>query len=110
MATQMSKIKKKLQKPEEKVEESSLKPKPGKDMMLIALICVTVLIMLLGYNDMSGMDIGLYSALLGSTLCLYFSRHLPNASEQTEKNLRYVSFFFLGLVFIVVLASLFISW
>lgn len=112
MARQTRKIKKKLAPvPEEKNESSSLKPKEGRDRLLLVLMAVTALIMVLGYDTMDSIGMGLYSAMMGAMICLYFSRH-GNLGEKVQSNLRYVSFAFIAVVIILMIANFYynINW
>lgn len=112
MARQTRKIKKKLAPAvEEKNESNSLKPKEGRDRLLLVLMAVTALIMILGYNSMDSIGMGLYSTMMGAMICLYFSRH-GNLGEQLQKNLRYASFAFIAAVILLMIANFYynINW
>lgn len=114
MARQTRKIKRKLAPAvEEKSESNSLKPKEGRDRLLLVLMAVTALIMILGISSgsMDSIGIGLYSTMMGAMICLYFSRH-GNLGEQIQKNLRYASFAFIAAVILLMIANFYynISW
>lgn len=103
MAKQTRKIKRKIT-PEEIKEENSLKPKEGKDRMLLILIAVTALIMALGYETMDGLGMGMYSSMMGAMICLYLSRH-GSFDEKVLKILHYASFVFIGFVMILMVCN-----
>lgn len=115
MARQTRKIKRKLAQDEEekleKNESSSLKPKEGRDRLLLVLMAVTALIMVIGYNSMDNTGLGMYSTMMGAMICLYFSRH-GNWGEQIQTYLRYASFAFIAGVILLMIANFYynINW
>ena len=109
MATQTSKLKKKLQPAPEPPKED-LKPKTGQDRLRLTLMAVTALIMMIGYDKMNGFQMGLYSAILGSIVTLYYSRHMSNPNPKAVQTLKYISLFFLILVMVLIILSLYFEW
>lgn len=97
MATQTSKIKKKIAPPPEEKKENPLKPKESRDLLLIVLMVVTVVIMILGVDTMDEIGYGMYSSMLGVMITTYINRHV-DMSDKAHTSLQYVTFFFMALV------------
>ena len=75
MARQTKKIAKKIQ-PKKKTESENKKPeKVGKDYLLIFVLALTIVFLLVGWENFTAFNRGLYLALLVSLSTTYARRH-----------------------------------
>ena len=75
MARQSKKIAKKIQ-PKKKAEPENKKPeKVGKDYLLILVLALTIVFLLVGWENFTALNRGLYLALLVSLSTTYSRRH-----------------------------------
>jgi len=80
MARQSKKIAKKIQ-PKKKAEPENKKPeKVGKDYLLIFVLALTIVFLIVGWENFTALNRGLYIALLVSLSTTYARRHY-NFSE-----------------------------
>lgn len=82
MARQYKKILKKIQ-PKEKSSKPKEKPeKIGNDYILLAVLVITMLFMLIGWEFFTNLNRGLYVALTASLLTTYIRRHAKLNEKQ----------------------------
>ena len=75
MARQSKKIAKKIQ-PKKKAEPENKKPeKVGKDYLLIFVLALTIVFLIVGWENFTALNRGLYIALLVSLSSTYARRH-----------------------------------
>ena len=75
MARQSKKIAKKIQ-PKKKTEPENKKPeKVGKDYLLIFVLALTIVFLIVGWENFTALNRGLYIALLVSLSSTYARRH-----------------------------------
>lgn len=93
MATQTRKIKNKIApraQEKAKQEAAKLKPKASRDIMLIAMIALTAIILILAWPNMDQVGRGMYGCLLGGMVVVYVNRHM-DFTERVKKILIVVS-------------------
>ncbi|MGM9540347.1 hypothetical protein [Anaerovibrio sp.] len=76
MATQYKKIQNKIHPKEDVKGKPDLKPKASRDALLLVLIAVTLVILVLAWNNMDGIGRGMYGALFVGMVIVYVNRRM----------------------------------
>ena len=82
MARQSKKIAKKIRPKEKSVTEDKKPEKVGKDYLLIIVLALTIVFLLVGWENFTAENRGLYLALLVSLSTTYARRHYKFTEKQ----------------------------
>lgn len=98
----------------EKIEKSK-KPstpspaKPGRDIVLIILICINFIFLMIGWSQLAILDRVIYILLEGALLSIYAQRHAKLSEKYTDW-VKYFSFVCMGFAFLLFIYSCYLRY
>ena len=97
----MARLSKRIQQKNKKTStaETSVQPKPGRDIMILLLIVLTFVVLIFGWNILGTIDIVMYLMLGISLICTYALRHF-NLPETVQFWLQKACMACMGLAFV----------
>ncbi|WP_196594571.1 hypothetical protein [Pectinatus sottacetonis] len=107
----MSRYSKRISEKIERTKKSADPPvkKPGRDIVLIILICINFIFLLIGWPQLAVVDRAIYILLEGALLSIYAQRHAKISDAAIDK-VKYLSFIFMGLALLLFIYSCYVRY